>query len=146
MGPKKLSDELGIDLKVAKDSIAAYYDRYRGVAEYRDRMIATAREKGYVSTLLNRRRYLPDINHANNRIRSEAERMAVNTPIQGTAADLIKRAMITIHGRMKQEDFRLRMLLQVHDELVFEVPKDELEDLIPMVRKKWRAFIPWMSP
>ena len=139
MGPKKLSDELGIDLKVAKDYIAAYYDRYQGVARYRDRMIAAAREKGYVTTLLNRRRYLPDINHANNRIRSEAERMAVNTPIQGTAADLIKRAMIAIHGRMKKESFRSKMLLQVHDELVFEVPKEELEHLIPMVREEMES-------
>ncbi len=146
MGPKKLSDELGIDLKVAKDYIAAYYDRYQGVASYRDRMIATAREKGYVTTLLNRRRYLPDIQHANSRIRSEAERMAVNTPIQGTAADLIKQAMITIHGRMKKEDFRGKMLLQVHDELVFEVPEDELERLIPMVKDEMESVYPLDVP
>ncbi len=146
MGPKKLSDELGIDLKVAKDYIAAYYDRYQGVASYRDRMIATAREKGYVTTLLNRRRYLPDIQHANNRIRSEAERMAVNTPIQGTAADLIKQAMITIHGRMKKENFRAKMLLQVHDELVFEVPEDELERLIPMVKEEMESVYPLDVP
>ena len=146
MGPKKLSDELGIDLKAAKEYIAAYYERYEGVVRYRDRMIAMAREKGYVTTLLNRRRYLPDINHANKRIRSETERMAVNTPIQGTAADLIKRAMNHIHGRMKREDFRSKMLLQVHDELVFEVPKDELERLIPMVREEMEDVYPLDVP
>mgnify|MGYP002641086837 CR=1 FL=1 len=146
MGAKKLSEELGIDLKVAKDYIAAYYERYRGVARYRDDMIAMAKEKGYVTTLFNRRRYLPDINHANNRIRSEAERMAVNTPIQGTAADLIKQAMINIHDRMKRENFRSKMLLQVHDELVFEVPEDELERLIPMVKKEMESVYPLDVP
>ncbi len=146
MGAKKLSDELGIDLKVAKEYIAVYYERYQGVARYRDKMIEMAREKGYVTTLLNRRRYLPDINHANKRIRSEAERMAVNTPIQGTAADLIKQAMIHIHGRMNTENFRSRMLLQVHDELVFEVRKNELERLIPMVREEMESVYPLDVP
>ena len=146
MGAKKLSEELGIDLKTAKAYIAAYYERYQGVARYRDDMIAMAREKGYVTTLINRRRYLPDINHANSRIRSEAERMAVNTPIQGTAADLIKQAMINIHDRMKGENYRSKMLLQVHDELVFEVPEDELERLIPMVREEMEGVYPLNVP
>ncbi|RJR29061.1 MAG: DNA polymerase I, partial [Desulfobacteraceae bacterium] len=136
MGPHKLSEELGIDHETAKNYISAYYERYRGVARYRDEVIGAAREKGYVTTLFNRRRYLPDINHKNRIIRSEAERMAINTPIQGTAADLIKMAMIRIHGRLKKEGFRSRMLLQVHDELVFEVPEDEIDTAPKLIRSE----------
>lgn len=136
MGSRKLSEELGIDHKTAKDYIDAYYDRYKGVAEYRERTIASARESGYVTTLFNRRRYLPDINHRNRIIRSEAERMAVNTPIQGTAADLIKMAMIRIHERLDRENLRTRMLLQVHDELVFEVPESEIQTVRSLVKEE----------
>ncbi|MFZ7112817.1 MAG: DNA polymerase I, partial [Desulfatiglandales bacterium] len=136
MGSKKLSDELGIEHKVAKDYIDAYYERYKGVAEYRERMVSFAREKGYVTTLFNRRRYLPDIDHQNRIIRSEAERMAVNSPIQGTAADLIKMAMIRIHARLREEPLRSKMLLQVHDELVFEVPEDEIQTVRAMVKEE----------
>ncbi len=99
-------------------------------------MTKTAVENGYVTTLFNRRRYLPEIKSDNNRLRSEAERMAVNTPIQGTAADLIKKAMINIHEKLKGEGFRSRMLLQVHDELLFEVPEDEVETITPVIKKE----------
>ncbi len=136
MGPKKLSEELGIDLKTAKDYIATYYEKYHGVTRFREETIDTARKEGYVTTLFNRRRYLPDIQHGNRVIRAEAERMAVNTPIQGTAADLIKKAMINIHQRLIQNGFQSRMLLQVHDELVFEVPEEELDTLIPMIKEE----------
>ncbi|MBC8418841.1 MAG: DNA polymerase I [Desulfobacteraceae bacterium] len=146
MGPRKLSEELGIDQKIARDYIAAYYKRYQGVARYRDEMIQKASENGYVTTLFNRRRYLPDIQHANNRIRSEAERMAINTPIQGTAADLIKKAMINIHNRLGQGGFRSKMLLQVHDELVFEVPAEELEKVVPMIREEMEGVYPLKVP
>ena len=146
MGPRKLSDELGIDHKTASDYISTYYERYQGVVRYREEMIKKASENGYVTTLFNRRRYLPDIQHANKRIRSEAERMAVNTPIQGTAADLIKKAMIDIHNRLTEEGFRSKMLLQVHDELVFEVPEEELERLIPMIRGEMEGVFPLKVP
>ncbi|MBU2497441.1 MAG: DNA polymerase I [Proteobacteria bacterium] len=136
MGPQKLSEELGIDLKSAKDYISAYYKRYQGVARYREETIASARQKGYVTTLFNRRRYLPDINHKNRVIRAEAERMAINTPIQGTAADLIKMAMVQIHVRLNKENLKTKMLLQVHDELVFEVPKDEMHYLPRLVKEE----------
>jgi DNA polymerase-1 len=136
MGARKLSDELGIDRKIAKDYIDAYYERYQGVARYGEQVIATARKNGYVSTLFNRRRYLPGINHSKQRIRAEAERMAINTPIQGTAADLIKKAMINIYGRLRQGGHQSKMLLQVHDELVFEVPEDELGAVVPMIREE----------
>jgi DNA polymerase-1 len=136
MGPRRLSAELGIDNKTAKNYIDAYYKRYQGVATYREKMIAMAQKKGYVTTLFSRRRYLPQINHAKQRIRAEAERMAINTPIQGTAADLIKKAMINIHGRIKRENLRTKMLLQVHDELLFEVPEDEIDLISSMVKEE----------
>jgi DNA polymerase-1 len=136
MGAYKLSEELGIDHKSAKSYIDTYYERYSGVARYRDDIMEKAREQGYVSTLFNRRRYLPNIHHGEQRIRAEAERMAINTPIQGTAADIIKMAMINIHDRMNRETFKSKMLLQVHDELVFEVPEDELNALRAMVKEE----------
>jgi len=146
MGPRKLGEELGIDQQTAKRYIDAYYERYRGVTRYRDEMIQMASSKGYVTTLFNRRRYLPDIEHANNRIRSEAERMAVNTPIQGTAADLIKQAMIRIHGRLNTEGYKTRMLLQVHDELVFEAPLNETARVIPLIREEMEGVYPLKVP
>lgn len=136
MGPRKLADELGIELKTARTYIEGYYQKYQGVARFRERMIQTAREQGYVTTLFNRRRYLPDIQHSNRIIRAESERMAINTPVQGTAADLIKKAMINIHERLGMEGFRTKILLQVHDELVFEVPDGELEDVMTIIKSE----------
>jgi DNA polymerase-1 len=136
MGPQTLSEQLGIDLSTAKDYIAAYYGRYQGVARYRDAAIAAAREKGYVTTLFQRRRYLPDIEHKNRMIRAESERMAINTPIQGTAADLIKKAMIRIHERLGEEKLKSRLLLQVHDELLFEVVEEELSQVSALVKEE----------
>jgi DNA polymerase-1 len=146
MGPQKLSEELGIELKTAKNYISAYYDRYQGVVRFKEEMIDHAQKRGYVTTLFNRRRYLPDIKHNNTRIRSEAERMAINTPIQGTAADLIKMAMIKIHRRLNRNGFRTKMLLQVHDELVFEVPEGELDTVISMVKEEMEGVYPLRVP
>ena len=134
MGARKLGEELEIDFKTAKNYISVYYERYQGVARYRQETIETAQKNGYVSTLLNRRRYLPDINHSNHVIRAEAERMAINTPIQGTAADLIKMAMINIYQRLNQKYSTSKMLLQVHDELVFEIPEEELDTVVLMIK------------
>ncbi len=133
MGPHKMSEELGMDYKTAKGYIEAYYRKHDGVKRFRETMIEHAKQKGYVTTLFNRRRYLPDIHHRNRFVRGEAERMAVNTPIQGTAADLIKKAMIRIHHRLRLEGLKTRMILQVHDELVFEVPEEELETVQHLV-------------
>jgi DNA polymerase-1 len=146
MGPQKLGEELGITTRVARDYINAYYDRYRGVKRFKEEAIEAAVRKGYVTTLFNRRRYLPDISHNNNRIRSEAERMAVNTPIQGTAADLIKKAMIQIHNRLAEGRFQSKMLLQVHDELVLEVPEEETDRLISMIRGEMEGVYPLRVP
>jgi DNA polymerase-1 len=146
MGAQKLSEELGIDLKTAKDYIAKYYERYQGVVRYREKTVAFARDKGYVTTLFNRRRYLPDMNHENRVLRAEAERMAVNTPIQGTAADLIKKAMINIHARLKSENLKTKMLLQVHDELVFEVPERETSLVSSLVKEEMEGVFPLAVP
>ena len=146
MGPQRLAQELGIDNKRAKKYIDAYYKRYQGVSKYKERMIGLAREKGYVTTLFNRRRYLPDINHSKQRFRAEAERMAINTPIQGTAADLIKKAMINIHDRLKRENLRTKMILQVHDELLFEVKEDEIDMIRSMVKEEMEGVYPLRVP
>jgi len=146
MGPRKLSEELGIDLKTARNYIEAYYERYQGVQRYREEMLEAAGRDGFVTTLFNRRRYLPHINHGQQRIRAEAERMAVNTPIQGTAADLIKKAMIKIHQRLGREGFKAKMLLQVHDELVFEVPDEEIQAVRAMVTEEMEGVYPLLVP
>ena len=126
MGPIKLAKELGISKKVAQAYLDNYYERYKGVKDFKEKIISQAVQNGYVATLLKRRRYLPNINSENGNLRGEAERAAINTPIQGTAADLIKMAMINIANRLEREHLKTKMLLQVHDELVFEVPKGEL--------------------
>lgn len=136
MGPQKLSEELEIDLSTAKSYINRYFERYEGVKKYREKMIQMARDKGYVTTLFNRKRHLPEINHSKHVIRAEAERMAINTPIQGTAADLIKKAMIKIHETLNRERLGAEMLLQVHDELLFEVCKEEVEELKEIVKRE----------
>ncbi|MFH1007340.1 MAG: DNA polymerase I [Candidatus Latescibacterota bacterium] len=127
MGPFGLARRLDIGISEAREFIEVYFAQYPGVKTYTDRMIQEAREQGYVTTMLGRRRYLPEIASANRQMREFAERTAVNTPVQGTSADLIKRAMIHIHRRLSSEHLRTKMILQVHDELVFEVPKDELD-------------------
>ncbi|MFP3927825.1 MAG: DNA polymerase I, partial [Desulfobacteraceae bacterium] len=146
MGPHKLSEELGIDHKTAKAYIDTYYKKHEGVLRFRERMIEEARAKGFVTTLFNRRRYLPDVMHKSSFVRAEAERMAVNTPIQGTAADLIKRAMICIHGRLADKGWGARMLLQVHDELVFEVPQQEVEEIKPIIKEEMESVYPLSVP
>jgi len=130
---------LAKDIKVtrgeAREYIDNYFHRYRGVKEYIDRTISEARLSGSVFTLLNRRRSLPDINSSNHTLRAFAERTAMNTPIQGTAADLIKIAMVNVHRLLKENSLKSRMILSVHDELVFETTEDEIVKLQPLVRQ-----------
>lgn len=122
-----LSQNLNITRKEAAQFIEQYFHVFQGVRKFMDDVVKQARQDGYVSTLLQRRRYLPEIHASNFNLRSFAERTAMNTPIQGTAADIIKLAMVQMSERMKAEKVKSRMLLQVHDELVFEVPEEELE-------------------
>ncbi len=128
-----LSQNLHITRKDAARFIEQYFAVFQGVRKYMDDIVSMARQDGYVTTLLNRRRYLPEITASNFNLRSFAERTAMNTPIQGTAADIIKLAMVQLDQRMASEGVRSRMLLQVHDELVFEVPDDEVELMKTMV-------------
>ncbi len=141
-GATNLSRQLGIKRTEAQQLIAQYFKKYPGLKDYMDRMVAFAREHGYVTTLLGRRRYLRDINSRNSLARSNAERMAINTPIQGTAADMIKLAMIHIHRALQQMNARAAMVLQVHDELVFDLPESELEAVRQMVIDKMKNALP----
>lgn len=131
-----LAQNLNIPQKEAKRFIEEYFRKFPGVQGYMEDIVAQAKTQGYVTTLMNRRRYLPDIRSRNFHLRSFAERTAMNTPIQGTAADIIKLAMVHIHETLSSSDLRARMLLQVHDELIFECPRDELEELTQLVRDK----------
>ncbi|SFB17217.1 MULTISPECIES: DNA polymerase I [unclassified Bacillus (in: firmicutes)] len=131
-----LSQSLGISRKEAGLFIDRYLKSYPGVKEYMDDIIQVAKQKGFVSTLLQRRRYIPEINSRNFNLRGFAERTAMNTPIQGSAADIIKKAMIDMAERLKESGLKTRLLLQVHDELIFEAPEEEVEmlkNLVPEV-------------
>ncbi len=127
-----LSQQTDMGVEEARTFIDTYFARYPGIRKYMDSTIASAREKGFVTTMFNRRRYLPEINEKNRNVRQFAERTAINTPIQGTSADIIKRAMLRIYDGMKS--MRSQMVLQVHDELVFDVHRDELKQMQELVR------------
>jgi DNA polymerase-1 len=133
--PFGLAAQLSIDQKEAAQFIAAYFARYRGVKEYLERSLAEARKTGVTRTLFGRTRPVPEITSTQFNLRNFAERTALNTPLQGTAADLIKLAMITIARQLTEQKFQARMILQVHDELLFEAPHDEMDRLRPLVRK-----------
>ncbi|MDZ4164038.1 MAG: DNA polymerase I [Smithellaceae bacterium] len=135
MGAFSLSKELGVTQKLAQAYIDEYFHRYKGVKVYLEGILAGARKDGYVSTLFHRRRYLPEIMSGNAVVRQFAERTAINTPIQGTAADLIKLAMVKIADRLKGRNMKAAMIMQVHDELVFEAPLEEKDDLVLLVRE-----------
>ncbi len=141
-GATNLSRQLGISRKEAAELIQSYFEQYPGLKAYMQQTIAQAREKGYVTTLMGRRRYLRDINSRNGVMRSHAERNAINTPIQGSAADLIKIAMVNIHQLLKKGKYRSKMILQVHDELLFDLHKEERETLMPLIEEKMRTALP----
>ncbi|HBJ76501.1 MAG TPA: DNA polymerase I, partial [Porphyromonadaceae bacterium] len=122
-----LSNRLGIPRKEAKELIENYFLSYPHIKDYMERCIQEAKEKGFVETLFHRRRFIPDINSKNATVRGYAERNAINTPVQGTAADVIKIAMVHIFRRFKELGLRSKMILQVHDELNFSVPQEERE-------------------
>jgi DNA polymerase-1 len=128
-----LADNLGISRTEAKEIIDNYKKQFPGIQKYMDDTINFARENGFVQTIMGRKRWLRDINSSNFTVRGFAERNAINSPIQGTAADMIKLAMIKVHSAMKKEGFKSRMILQVHDELVFDATKDEVQELKPLI-------------
>ena len=141
-----LSQNLGITRKEAQTFIDTYFDKYPGVKNYMEEVVREAKDKGYVETLYHRRRYLPDINSRNFNIRSFAERTAINTPIQGSAADILKIAMIKIDAKLKAENMEATMLLQVHDELVFEAPKTEIPRLKELVEQTMAEAVELQVP
>ena len=136
-----LAQNLGISRKEAKQIIDSYFDQYPTIKGYMEETVAKARENGYVETIMKRRRYLKDINSANAVVRGFAERNAVNAPIQGSAADVIKMAMIGVDGAMKEANMKSKMLLQVHDELVFDVHESEIEQLQKLVKYEMESAV-----
>jgi DNA polymerase-1 len=141
-----LSQRLGIPRKEAGDIIDQYFKQFPGIRRYMEETVAFARAHGYVETVTGRRRYLRDIRSANNTIRGAAERNAINAPIQGTAADMIKLAMINIHRELARRNLKTRMLLQVHDELVFDLYQPERQEVLPLVEEKMKTAIPLAVP
>ncbi|MFA5321482.1 MAG: DNA polymerase I [Smithella sp.] len=141
-----LSKELGISVKMAQEYIEGYFKRYKKVRIYLDGILEGARHDGFVCTLLNRRRYLPELKSKIPSVRQFAERMAINAPIQGTAADLIKVAMVNIAHLLKKKNLAARLIMQVHDELVLEVPVNEKEEVMALVKKEMEEVIKLKVP
>ncbi len=142
----RLAVDLGINLEEAQKFIDHYFEIFPRVRQYIESMIQEARRNGYVITIMNRRRYIPDIDSQNFGVRRFAERIAINTPIQGSAADLIKVAMIRIDEELKALRLRSKMILQVHDELLFDVPSDEVEQMKPLVKRIMETAYPLSVP
>jgi len=141
-----LAQNLGISRTEAKGFIDGYFEQFRSIKTYMDKSVNDAREYGYVETIMKRRRYLPDITSANAIVRGFAERNAINAPIQGSAADVIKLAMVAVHNEMQNKNFQSRMILQVHDELVFDVHKDEIEDMKKLVKEAMENALKLVVP
>ncbi len=141
-----LSQNLGIPRKEAAEIIESYFNQYPGIKQYMQNTMISAREKGYVETIMGRRRYLRDINSQNATIRGFAERNAINAPIQGSAADMIKLAMIKIHQDIKDQKLASRMTMQVHDELVFDVPQGEVEAMKTIIAERMKHAMPVAVP
>ncbi len=141
-----LSTRAGISRQEAQEFISAYFAAYSGISYYMLHIKETARRQGYVTTLLGRKRSIPELHAANGALRGAGERMAINMPIQGTAADIVKIAMIRLADRLREGGFRARMLLQVHDELLLEVPRDEVERLLPVLRETMEGALPLSVP
>jgi len=134
-----LAEDIGSTRAEAKEMMDKYFAKYAGVKRYMEAVVAKAKEDGFVATLDHRRRYLPDIKSSNFNIRSAAERVALNTPIQGTAADIIKRAMVLVFRRLRREGMRARLILQVHDELIVEAPEDEATKVAAIVSEEMES-------
>lgn len=146
IGAFGLKTRLGITQTHAKEIIDAYFRTFANVKDFMDTSVKKAREKGYAETLLGRRRYLRNINSSNQTLRQFEERVAINMPIQGTAADMIKLAMIKIHDALLRGKYRTRMVLQVHDELVFDVYKEELNEIKPLIKELMESAMPMDVP
>lgn len=141
-----LSKDIGVTVSEADQYIKSYLKTYRGVKAYMDRTVAGAAEKGYVSTLFGRRRYLPELKSSNRNLRAFGQRVAMNMPIQGTAADIIKIAMVKVYRRLRAEGLQSRLILQVHDELIVECPEEEAQQVCVLVREEMEAAVKLAVP
>jgi DNA polymerase-1 len=146
LSPFGLAQRLHISNEQARAYIDSYFARYPRVKTYLDGIIAQARQQGYVTTLLQRRRYVPDIEQRNRTIREAAERTAINMPFQGSAADLMKLAMVRLHTQIETEHLPCHMLLQIHDELLFEIPEEDVEEVIPSLKETMEHVWPLQVP
>lgn len=142
LGAFGLSQRLGLSRTEGSEIIKNYFEKYPGIKKYMDDTIKSVREKGYAETVSGRRRYFPDIDNPNNNIKTGAERAAINMPIQGTASDMIKIAMIRIYNAIREKELKAKMIMQVHDELVFECPPNELQELKALVKHNMEAALP----
>ncbi|UCD38049.1 MAG: DNA polymerase I, partial [Fidelibacterota bacterium] len=145
-GPFRMSQELDISIQEGRELINRYFNTYPGIRKFIDDLLAKAREDGFVSTILGRRRKVPHLQSSNQRLRSADERIAVNMPIQATAAEMIKMAMIRIHGRLNKENLKTKMILQIHDELLFETPEDEVDRLRELAVTEMESAMPLDVP
>jgi DNA polymerase-1 len=141
-----LAQRLEISREEAQQHIDVYFERFPEVRDFMQGIVDAARESGYTTTLLGRRRYLPELASGNFRTRQAGERMALNAPIQGSAADIIKKAMVVLEGRLRQGGYQSEMLLQIHDELVLEVPEEELEAVSELTRAAMEEIIELTVP
>ena len=146
IGPFGLKTRLGVTQAHAKEVIETYFNTFKKVKNYMDDSVMTAKENGYAETLLGRRRFLKNINSSNRVVRQFEERVAINMPIQGTAADMIKIAMINIHKELTRRKTKTKMVLQVHDELLFDAHKDEVDDLLPLIKEMMENALPMEVP
>lgn len=146
IGAFSLSKDIGVSVKQADEYIKAYLSKYSGVAAYMDNTTSTAKEKGYVTTLFGRRRYIPELSASNKNVQAAGKRIAMNTPIQGTAADIIKLAMVKVYARLKKELPDARLILQVHDELIVEVKENEAERAAEILREEMEKAVSLSVP
>ena len=146
MSAFRLAKDLGIPQKKAKNIMEHYFDRYGGVRSYMEETPKLAREQGFVTTLLNRKRFLPDLQSRNHNVRQFAERTAINTPIQGSAADIIKMAMLRIDAELVKKSLSAWMIMQVHDELVFEVEESSVRDVATLVQEEMESVVSLAVP
>ena len=141
-----LSQDIGVTVAQAKDYMAAYFAKYDGVHRYMEQVVERARADGYVETLMHRRRNLPEIKSSNYNMRSFGERVALNMPIQGTAADIMKLAMVHVYDRLQREKLEARLIMQVHDELIVECPEGEVEQVKTLLTEEMERVMDLSVP
>ena len=141
-----LAQDIGVFPNEAKAYMDAYLDKYHGVRDYMDKIKAQAKADGYVETLFHRRRYLPELKSSNFNVRSFGERVALNMPVQGTAADVIKLAMVNVHRRLQEAKLEARLILQVHDELIVECPESEAERVQTLLEEEMENAVHYSVP